>query len=378
MIEAKNLTKCYGKHKAVSNLSFTAQKGKVLGFLGPNGAGKSTTMNMLTGYISATEGDVLVNGISMLDDPENAKKSIGYLPEIPPVYPDMTVTEYLKFVARLKHVQKKEINSMLTDVMGKTQITDVKGRLIKHLSKGYRQRVGLAGALIGYPEVLILDEPTVGLDPKQIIEIRNLIRELSAEHTIILSSHILSEISEICDDLLIINKGKMVAAGSPEELAKKAGNDSRIEIGAECCNEKATQILNSIDGIGEYQLTHELDDVAYYEIKDNGDKELCSKIFFAFSNADTALVKLYKREKDLESVFLEMTSEQMVSESEQPDAEQPKAVKPESEKMGAVKPESEQPESEQPKSVKPESEQPENETENSSEPTETENGGENQ
>ena len=197
MIEVENLTKKYGSHVAVDNLSFRVERGMIYGFLGPNGAGKSTTMNMMTGYIAATSGTVKINGYDILKNPEQAKKSIGYLPELPPVYPDMTVYEYLRFVAELKKVKKNERQVQIEDVMKQTQIEDVKGRLIKNLSKGYKQRVGLAQAIIGYPEVIILDEPTVGLDPKQIIEIRELIRELAKKHTIILSSHILSRVRQV-------------------------------------------------------------------------------------------------------------------------------------------------------------------------------------
>ena len=218
MIEVENLTKKYGSQVAVDNLSFRVERGMIYGFLGPNGAGKSTTMNMMTGYIAATSGTVKINGYDILKNPEQAKKSIGYLPELPPVYPDMTVYEYLRFVAELKKVKKNERQAQIEDVMKQTQIEDVKGRLIKNLSKGYKQRVGLAQAIIGYPEVIILDEPTVGLDPKQIIEIRELIRELAKKHTIILSSHILSEVSAVCDHIMIISKGKLVASDTPEGL----------------------------------------------------------------------------------------------------------------------------------------------------------------
>ena len=206
MIEVKNLVKSYEGHLAVDNLSFSVEQGKILGFLGPNGAGKSTTMNIMTGYISATDGEVTIDGYDILDEPEEAKKAIGYLPEIPPLYLDMTVREYLKFVAEIKGVKRKDQAQALGKVMNLTKTTDVADRLIKHLSKGYRQRVGLAQALVGEPKVLILDEPMVGLDPQQIIEMRDLIRNLSKDHAIILSSHILSEVSAVCDEVMIINR----------------------------------------------------------------------------------------------------------------------------------------------------------------------------
>ena len=205
MIEVKNITKRYGNHVAVDNLSFQVEKGMIYGFLGPNGAGKSTTMNIMTGYIAATDGTVEINGYDILKEPEKAKKCIGYLPELPPVYPDMTVEEYLIFVAEIKQVKKAERRDQIASIMEQTQIAEVKGRLIRNLSKGYKQRVGLAQAIVGYPEVIILDEPTVGLDPKQIIEMRELIKTLSEKHTIILSSHILSEVSAVCDHLSLIH-----------------------------------------------------------------------------------------------------------------------------------------------------------------------------
>ena len=203
MIEVRNLVKKYGNHTAVDNLSFTVKDGQVYGFLGPNGAGKSTTMNIIIGYLSATDGEVIINGHNIFEEPEEAKKCIGYLPEIPPLYLDMTVKEYLQFVAELKKVPKKERAEQIEKAMQMTNIVDMQHRLMKHLSKGYKQRVGLAQAIIGFPEIIILDEPTVGLDPKQIIEIRDLIKELSKEHTIILSSHIMQEISAVCDLSLI-------------------------------------------------------------------------------------------------------------------------------------------------------------------------------
>jgi len=219
MIQVKNLTKLYGANKAVDDISFTAESGKILGFLGPNGAGKSTTMNILTGYISSTAGSCTLNGIDILEDPLAAKKQIGYLPEQPPVYLDMTVDEYLDFVYALKKSKIPKKNH-LSEICELVKITDMRKRLIRNLSKGYRQRVGLAQALVGNPPILILDEPTVGLDPKQIIEIRSLIKKLGEHHTVILSSHILPEVQKVCDKIVIINEGKIVADGTLEELAK--------------------------------------------------------------------------------------------------------------------------------------------------------------
>ena len=218
MIEVKHLTKSYDSHPALDDLSFTIEKGRVYGFLGPNGAGKSTTMNIMTGYIGADSGEVLINGFDILKEPEKAKRSVGYLPEIPPLYPDMTVREYLSFVSELKEIPRKDSAAQVDKVLSLVRLTDVSSRLIRNLSKGYRQRTGLAAAVLGFPDIIILDEPTVGLDPKQIIEIRQLIRTLSKDHTIILSSHILAEVQEICDYVLIISKGRLAAEGDRKSV----------------------------------------------------------------------------------------------------------------------------------------------------------------
>ena len=226
LIEVKNLVKQYGTHLALDDLSFQVEDNEIFGFLGPNGAGKSTTMNIITGYLAPTSGTVSIDGHDIIEDPIGAKKLIGYLPELPPLYMDMTPKEYLKFVAEAKGVKKADMQAELDRVMEKTAITDVQNRLIKTLSKGYRQRVGMAEAIVGSPKVIIMDEPTVGLDPVQIIEFRNMIKELGKDHTVILSSHILAEISEICHKIMIIVKGKLVAIDTPENLAKKIGGDA--------------------------------------------------------------------------------------------------------------------------------------------------------
>ncbi len=228
MIEVKNLTKRYGQHLAVNNISFTVNDGEILGFLGPNGAGKTTTMNIITGFISATEGEVSINGSDILDEPEAAKRNIGYLPELPPLYMDMKVDEYLSFVCDIKNVKASERAKMISDIKESVRITDMSKRLIKNLSKGYKQRVGLAQAMIGYPKVIILDEPTVGLDPKQIIEMRDVIKKLGNKHTIILSSHILSEVSAVCDRVMIINKGRLVASDTPERLSMNLSHGHKM------------------------------------------------------------------------------------------------------------------------------------------------------
>ena len=264
MIEVKDLVKRYSKNTAVDHLNFHVQKGQIYGFLGPNGAGKSTTMNMMTGYLALTEGQILINGYDVAEEPMEARKCIGYLPEIPPLYPDMTVLEYLRFVAELKQLPKNERSTEIERVMDETRIKDMENRLIRHLSKGYKQRVGLAQALLGDPEVLILDEPMVGLDPKQIIEIRELIRGLGKKHTVILSSHILSEISSICDHVLIISNGKLVASDTPENLGSYMKHTDAMELqvrGSKEACEQAIELLKQVKGLEVKTTTATLEDV---------------------------------------------------------------------------------------------------------------------
>lgn len=264
MIEVKDLVKRYSKNTAVDHLNFHVQKGQIYGFLGPNGAGKSTTMNMMTGYLAPTEGQILINGYDVAEEPMEARKCIGYLPEIPPLYPDMTVPEYLRFAAELKQVPKNERSTEIERVMDETRIKDMENRLIRHLSKGYKQRVGLAQALLGDPEVLILDEPMVGLDPKQIIEIRELIRGLGKKHTVILSSHILSEISSICDHVLIISNGKLVASDTPKNLGSYMKHTDAMELqvrGSKEACEQAIELLKQVKGLEVKTTTATLEDV---------------------------------------------------------------------------------------------------------------------
>ncbi len=264
MIEVKDLVKRYSKNTAVDHLNFHVEKGQIYGFLGPNGAGKSTTMNMMTGYLAPTEGQILINGYDVAEEPGKARKCVGYLPELPPLYPDMTVREYLRFAAELKQLPKGERNTELLRVMEETRIGDMENRLIRHLSKGYKQRVGLAQALLGDPEVLILDEPMVGLDPKQIIEIRELIRSLGKKHTVILSSHILSEISSVCDQVLIISHGKLVASDTPEHLGSYMKHSDVCELqvrGSKEACEKAMELLKQVEGLEVKTTTASLEDV---------------------------------------------------------------------------------------------------------------------
>ena len=318
MIEVKNLTKKYGNHIAVDNLSFKVESGRIYGFLGPNGAGKSTTMNIITGYLAATDGTVTIGGYNIQTEPEKAKAKVGYLPEMPPLYAEMTVKEYLDFVAELKNVPKNERQEQVEKVMEETHITDMSGRLIRNLSKGYKQRVGMAQAILGDPEVLIFDEPSVGLDPKQIIEVRDLIRKLGEKHTVILSSHILSEVSAVCDHIMIISKGKLVADGSPEELQNMMGGKAEIEITVLGDASEAAKILKNADGV---------DDV----IADGKDQQGNGKIRVVSAiNVDAreavslklaenriAVMGMERREKSLEDIFLELTSQDPASENAQ-------------------------------------------------------------
>ncbi len=308
MIEVKNLVKKYGDHLAVDDLSFTVEKGQILGFLGPNGAGKSTTMNIITGYISATEGSVVIDGHDIFDEPEEAKKCIGYLPELPPLYQDMTVREYLNFVADLKMVKRSEKSKMITRIMGMAKISDVSERLIKQLSKGYRQRVGLAQAIVGFPDVLILDEPTVGLDPMQIIEIRDLIKKLSKDHTIILSSHILSEVSAICDTVVIINKGKLVVSDTPDNLSKHIGGSNGLHLQVKGTKEKISEALSNIKDITKIDYGSKTKDgIIKLTAYCGEDSDIREEVFYALSDARCPILNMQFSSMSLEDIFLEVT-----------------------------------------------------------------------
>ncbi len=310
MIEVRNLVKKYGNHLAVDHLNFTVEKGKIYGFLGPNGAGKSTTMNMLTGYIASTEGDILIDGHNILDEPEEAKKRIGYLPELPPLYQDMTVLEYLRFAAELKSLPKEKRENYIREVMSTTKVENVKHRLIKNLSKGYKQRVGLAQALLGYPEVIILDEPTVGLDPKQIIEIRDLIKSLGEKHTVILSSHILSEVSAVCDYVLIIDRGKLVASDSPENLSRVMSGANSLEITVKGTEEEIRKALDMVENLEEVIYHQSLVPGACdFTIKIQGEQDMRENIFFALAEVKCPLLKMQSTNMTLEEVFLKLTDD---------------------------------------------------------------------
>lgn len=316
MIEVKDLVKKYGDHVAVDHLSFTIEKGKIYGFLGPNGAGKSTTMNMITGYIASTQGEILIDGHNILEEPEAAKKCIGYLPELPPVYQDMTVKEYLKFVAELKSIPKAEREKNMKEVMSTTKLEEVQERLIKNLSKGFKQRVGIAQALLGYPEIIILDEPTVGLDPKQIIEIRDLIKSLGEKHTVILSSHILSEVSAVCDHVLIIDRGKLVASDTPENLSKVMEGANSLELTVKGKEEEIRKAMDLVENIQE-MIYHEslVPGACDFTVKISGEQDMRENIFFALAEAKCPILKMQPTNMTLEEVFLKLTEDEEEKEN---------------------------------------------------------------
>ena len=310
MIEVKDLVKKYGSHLAVDHLSFTLESGKIYGFLGPNGAGKSTTMNTMTGYLGATQGSVLIDGHDILKEPEEAKKHIGYLPELPPLYMDMTVQEYLEFAAELKKLPKEKRESDISEVMKLTRLQDVSDRLIKNLSKGYKQRVGLAQAVLGFPEIIILDEPTVGLDPKQIIEIRELIRTLSKKHTVILSSHILAEVREVCDYILIISKGKLVASDTPENLELLRNGASSLELEVKAAPETARAILSTIDDIDAMEMHSENENLTRVKLETKNGADIREAIFYAFAEEKCPLLEMKTAKASLEDIFMELTQKE--------------------------------------------------------------------
>ena len=309
MIEVKNLTKRYGDLCAVTDLSFTIEKGQIYGFLGPNGAGKSTTMNIMTGCLAATSGEVKIGGHDIFEEPEAAKKLIGYLPEQPPLYMDRTPREYLTFVAQAKKIAKKDIPKQVSRVLAVTQTEDVADRLIKNLSKGYKQRVGIAQALLGDPEVIILDEPTVGLDPRQIIEIRELIQDLGRDHTVILSSHILSEVQAVCQTIMIISKGKLIACDSPDNLEKRFAGRIAIELSVDTDNIKAKNILSAVSRVTASTVLSEEDGCCRLALEVSGlaDNALCREIFFAFAKENIAILEMKSTKVTLEDIFIELT-----------------------------------------------------------------------
>lgn len=311
MIEINHLVKKYGSHVAVDDLSLTVEPGRIYGFLGPNGAGKSTTMNIITGYLAATGGEVKINGFDVLKQPEGAKKCVGYLPELPPLYMDMTVKEYLDFVAELKKLDKSLRAGYVKEAMKITRTEEVSGRLIRNLSKGYRQRVGFAQAVLGYPEILILDEPTVGLDPKQIIEIRDFIRELGKKHTIILSSHILSEISAVCDHVFIISHGKLVASDSTENLLERMTGAQEIELLLKAEENEAETAIREIAQVERCEKTEAKEDgTVGLLVTAKKDADVREAIYHTCVEHHMPILEMKAASKSLEDVFLELTSQE--------------------------------------------------------------------
>lgn len=310
MIEVKHLTKKYGSNTAVDDLSFNVEQGVIYGFLGPNGAGKSTTMNIITGCLAATSGDVSIDGHDIFEDPIGAKRLIGYLPEIPPLYPDMTPVEYLSFIGAVKKLKKDKLKDAVDSVIEKAAIGDVRTKLIRSLSKGYRQRVGIAAALMGDPKVIILDEPTVGLDPIQMKEIRDLIKSLGKDHTVILSSHILSEVSAVCDMILIINKGQLIACDTPENLSAKFSPDTLIEITAACGAELAVIAAGTVQGVESVMVKKSGNPGSGTEttisVKYPKELDLRLKLSKAFSDAEIPVLSMQVDRITLEDIFIEL------------------------------------------------------------------------
>ena len=308
MIEIKNLTKFYGNNAAVKNISFTVKDHEILGFLGPNGAGKSTTMNIITGYLPSTSGTVLISGMDITENPSAVKKKIGYLPEIPPVYLDMKVKEYLKFAAGIKGVKGSERKAQIEDVMEKLKIKDMENRLIRNLSKGYKQRVGFAQALLGNPEYLVLDEPTVGWDPSQVIEVRNLIKSLSKNHTIILSSHILQEIQAVCERVVIISHGEIRAIDSIKNLEESMDASITVNIKAEGDKDEICKCINSVGGVGEItDITYEATNIYVYKVSIESD-DVRKNILTELIKNDFAILEVTSDKPSLEEVFVKLTA----------------------------------------------------------------------
>ena len=307
MIEVKNITKKYGSFAAVNNISFKIKEGEIIGLLGPNGAGKSTTMNMITGYIEPTEGDIFINGINMSKKPKKAKAQIGYMPEGVPLYSDLTVKEFVTYMAELKKVDRKTRKEKVEKIIEQTGLKDVEKKLTRNLSRGYKQRVSMAGALVGEPPILILDEPTVGLDPKQITEIRELIKELGKTHTVILSSHILSEVSQICNKVIIINKGEIIATDTPEKLEKKVATKNTTYVTVEDPKDKMNKIKDKIKEIKEVKLIEENEDgTKQYAIETDKDVDLRKTIFTEFAKEKITIFEMKQADSTLEDAFMKL------------------------------------------------------------------------
>ena len=314
MIEINGIYKNFGAKQALRDVSFNVAEGEIMGFLGPNGAGKTTTMNILTGYLSATAGTARIDGVDVLEKPLVAKSKIGFLPEQPPLYMDMTVREYMEFAAELKKIPKAKRAESIDDVEKLVKIKDVEKRLIKNLSKGYRQRVGLAQAVLGFPEIIILDEPSVGLDPKQIIEIRELIRKLAKKHTVILSSHILAEVREVCDYIMIISKGKLVASDTPENLERYLGESGLIEIETRTEASKVKEVLKNVPGIEKVSLKTDASGITSGQIREKRGQDIREELFTTFAEKKMPLLKLNPVQVSLEDVFMELTQSDKAAE----------------------------------------------------------------
>ena len=318
MIEVTNVTKRYGTHTAVDDVSFRVEDGEVVGFLGPNGAGKSTTMNIITGFLSATDGTVTVDGVDVLEDPIGVKRTLGYLPELPPLYVDMTVRDYLRFVARVKGVDRADRDGANEEIMKSVGIDHVADRLIRNLSKGYRQRVGLGQALVGDPKALILDEPTIGLDPHQIIEMRDLVRTLGEHRTVILSSHILPEVSAVCERIIIISHGKIVASDTAENLGKALAGSDRPALRIKGAADAAQAAIRKVDGVASVRVTGQSDAMGTVDLEvDTGDTDPREAIFFALAKAKLPLFGMQSMEVTLEEIFLQLTEDDSDQDSDQ-------------------------------------------------------------
>ena len=307
VVECNNINISYGSRDIFTDFSWTVQSGERWALNGENGAGKSTTMNIMTGYLGATEGQVLIDGHDILKEPEEAKKNIGYLPEIPPLYMEMTVQEYLEFAAELKGIKKDKREPQIEEVIRLAKLRDVENRLIQNLSKGYKQRVGLAQAVLGFPEIIILDEPTVGLDPKQIIEIRELIRKLAKKHTVILSSHILAEVREVCDYIMIISGGKLVASDTTENLENMMSGKGQIEVEAKASRDEMDHIIRRTGKIKEVKYRTSASGITTAQIIAKGGEDIREELFLAFSHADVPMLTLNQSKTTLEEIFLELT-----------------------------------------------------------------------
>jgi len=318
VIEVQHLTKRYGRVTAVHDVSFRVERGEILGFLGPNGAGKTTTMRILTGYMPATEGKAIVAGFDVFDQPIEAKRRTGYLPETPPLYPDMSVFEYLDFVAKIKGVPSGDRRTRVDYVMGRTRITDMAARLCGKLSKGYKQRVGLASALIHNPDVLILDEPTAGLDPKQIIETRELIRELAGNHTIILSTHILPEVAQTCQRVVIINKGRVVAVDTPDNLTARLRGSETMYLQVDASGADAAAALTGVPGVTRVVESDRRDGVVGYEVDSESGRDVRRDLARAVIGSGWGLLEMRPMRMSLEDVFLSLTTDEAAAiEAEQ-------------------------------------------------------------